>query len=67
MAHRAANQPPLLTPERRRWLYRVILAGLLVAAGYGLVTDQQVTLWVGLVTAFLGLGVAERNVPKGTP
>lgn len=50
-----------LTPSRRRWLYVITAAALVVAATYGLVDGEQSAAWLGLVAAVLG--VATANVP----
>jgi hypothetical protein len=44
-------------------LYRVGLAVVALAAGYGLVTDTQAALWVALVTAVAGNGMAVAFTP----
>lgn len=45
----------------RRYLYRVGIAGVAVAVGYGLLTQEYAVLWVVLLGALLGL--ADANVP----
>lgn len=61
-----ANKPPILTPERRAYLYGVMIAAAAVAVGYGLLTIEQAGLWLTLIGALLGLssGVALANVEK---
>ena len=39
----------------RRWLYGVVAAGFAVAAGYGLVTNEQTDSWLLLAEALLDL------------
>lgn len=46
----------------RRYLYRVGIAGVAVAVGYGLLTQEYAVLWVVLLGALLGL--ADANVPQ---
>ena len=56
----------ILSREARLWAYGVIVAGLLVLAGYDIVSDTQVGLWVTLASAALGIGgagLAAANVP----
>lgn len=53
------------TPQRRRYLYRVTNAGLLVAVGYGLLTGDESQLWLLFVNAVLGL--ADANVGPERP
>ena len=56
------------TLEVRGWLYRVAGAAGLVLGGYGLVDDAKLALWLGLVAAVLGNGLASANSPiKPTP
>lgn len=50
------------SPAMRRWLYRVVNAGLAVAVGYGVVNGQESMLWLLLVNAALGL--ADANVAQ---
>lgn len=50
-------------PAVRAWLY-----GLLIAAGpltvfYGLMSEQEVALWLGVAAAALGNGLALANTP----
>lgn len=46
----------------RRYLYRVGIAGVAVAVGYGLLTQEFAVLWLVLLAALLGL--ADANVPQ---
>lgn len=57
---------PWLTAERRAWVYRVVTAVSLIAAGYGIIDDSQAGLWVGLVAAFIGAGTATAHTPSST-
>lgn len=50
-----------ITPARRRWAYRVLVAGGAVAVGYGIVTSDELGLWLGLANVVLG-GLADANV-----
>lgn len=49
-----------LTPRTRRYLYRVSIAVLALAAFYGVITQDAVPVITGLVTAVLA--VADVNV-----
>lgn len=51
------------SPRTRRYVYRVANAGLLVAVGYGVLTQEFAALWLLLANAVLGL--ADANVPTG--
>lgn len=56
----------ILSREKRKWVYGIIVAGLLVAAGYGIITQEHVELWLLLASAVLGLsgaGLASANLP----
>lgn len=50
-------------PGNRGWLYRVLTAAGLVAAGYGLVAEHELGLWLGLAATILGTGTAAVNTP----
>lgn len=54
------------SPAVRAWIYGVLVAGSLVAVGYGLITAEQGNLWLTLAGAILGLsnGLALANTPK---
>lgn len=57
-----------MTEKTRAYIYRVFLALAAVAVGYGLFTDAQAALWIGVATAVLGNGLAAKNTstkPKG--
>lgn len=41
--------------RNRKWLYGVTVAVLAVLAGYGVVSDDQVPLWLALAGAVLGI------------
>lgn len=62
---RAAVPAPWLTLERRGWLYRVLTAAALLLAGYGYLTDSELSLWLGLAGAVLGTGTASAFTPTG--
>lgn len=49
-------------PETTRaWIYRVLLALQPIVVAYGLVTETEAVLWVGVVSAVLGTGLAAVN------
>ena len=54
---------PWLTLERRGKLYRIAAAAGVVAAFYGLVSDEALPLLLGLVGTILGNGVASAYTP----
>ena len=45
----------LLTPEVRTWLYGVVSAALAIIAAYGIISADEVPLWLTLAAALLGL------------
>jgi hypothetical protein len=51
-----------VTPTVRRWVYGVLIASAPLVVYYGVATQQEVTLWI--VVAGAALGVAFNNVPK---
>lgn len=50
-------------PGTRGYLYRVLVAASAVAAGYGLVTSEELAVWLGLVATVLGTGTAAWFTP----
>lgn len=45
----------MLTEQKRAYIYRILIAIGTVATGYGLITADQVALWLGLATAILNV------------
>lgn len=43
------------TVKTRRYLYRLGLSVVLVLFGYGLLSEDQAVLWVGVLAPLLGL------------
>lgn len=55
------------SPAARRWLYGVLTAAGPLVVFYGLMTAQEVVLWLGLGATILGTPVgalASANTPK---
>lgn len=50
-----------MQPNNRKRLYGVLIAVAPLVVYYGIATQQEVTLWVAVVTA--ALGMAYNNVP----
>jgi hypothetical protein len=50
-----------MSEATRAWIYRVVLALLLVAGIYGLVDEQQAAGWGALALAVFGNGLAVLN------
>lgn len=47
-----------LTPAVRTWIYSVVTAVLAIIAAYGLISADEVPLWLTLAAALLGLGAS---------
>lgn len=52
------------TPKRRRWIYDILLACAPLVLFYGLATAEEIALWIGFISAVLGLGLARFNVDE---
>lgn len=48
--------------ENRAWVYNVCLALVPLLVAYGLLTEVEAAVWLGLISAVLGLGLARKNV-----
>ena len=58
----------LLTPARRRWLYRISWATLALVGIYGVATAEQIAAWAFLAAAVLGVADAHTDTtPTPTP
>jgi hypothetical protein len=68
--HRADTETPnrwIPDPTIRKYLYGVVLAMIPVLVAFGLISPDQVQLWLNLAAAVLGLGttvLAAANTPK---
>lgn len=51
----------ILTPEKRKRVYQIIIALQPLAVFYGFMTAQEAGLWVAIIAAVLGLTVAQSN------
>lgn len=49
------------TQKQRAYLYRVTTAAGLIASAYGLISNDDLPLWLGLAAAVLGTGTAAAN------
>ncbi|MDL9938673.1 hypothetical protein QSJ18_18155 [Gordonia sp. ABSL1-1] len=57
-----------LTPERRLRIYQVLATVVPLLAAYGVISDQEVALWISLAGVLLGAGgnaLAARHTPTG--
>lgn len=50
-----------ITESTRAYIYRVLVAVSLVVVARGLVSESEVTLWLGVAAAVLGNGLAAVN------
>lgn len=55
----------IASPKGRKWLYKVLLAAVAVAVGYGLITGESAALWGTLIAALIGFPLADSNVDTG--
>jgi hypothetical protein len=44
-----------MTETTRAYIYRILIALGTVAMGYGLITADQIAMWLGLATAILNI------------
>jgi hypothetical protein len=51
------------SPAVRAWIYGVLIAAGPLAVFYGLATEHEVVLWLGVAAAALGNGLAVANTP----
>jgi hypothetical protein len=53
--------------KHRKYVYRVSTGGLVIAAGYGLVTAEEVAMWGTFLATALVTGMADANTtPEGS-
>ena len=45
----------------RAWIYRILLALQPLVVAYGVATETEAVLWVGVASAVLGTGLAAIN------
>lgn len=45
----------------RAWIYRVLIAAQPLVVLYGVASSEQIALWLGVVSAALGFGLAAAN------
>jgi hypothetical protein len=43
------------TEARRAYIYRILLAVGALAAGYGIIADNELALWLGVATSILNI------------
>jgi hypothetical protein len=55
-----------LSEHTRAWIYRVLLAAQPLIVAYGLAADELAVLWLSLIAAVLGTGLASINTSTKT-
>ena len=50
-----------MNESTRAWIYRDLLALQPIVVAYGLATETEAVLWVGVASAVLGTGLASLN------
>lgn len=60
---RSAGKASWLSLETRGKLYRIATAAGAVAAFYGLVSGDELAVWLGLIATILGTGTASAFTP----
>lgn len=50
-----------MSESTRAYIYRILVAASLVVVARGLVSESEVTLWLGVAAAVLGNGLAAVN------
>lgn len=58
---KGGNKMSLKNETTRAYIYRVLVALVPIAVGYGVVDSRQVAVWLGLASAILGFGLASAN------
>ena len=53
--------------RNRAWLYRLSLALIAILVAYGVLTDEQAPLVIGLLAAMFPAGLATANTTTKTP
>lgn len=54
---------PWLTPERRAWLYRLVVTALPLLVLYGYLSEQEAPLWLAFAGAMIGSSTAALHTP----
>jgi hypothetical protein len=51
----------------RAWIYRVLTAAVPLVTAYGIIDQRTAALWVGVIGALLGIGLASMNTSTKGP
>lgn len=51
----------------RAWIYRVLTAAVPLITAYGIIDQRTAALWLGVIGALLGIGLASMNTSTKGP
>jgi hypothetical protein len=51
----------------RAWIYRVLTAVVPLVTAYGIIDQRTAALWLGVIGALLGIGLASMNTSTKGP
>ncbi len=51
----------------RAWVYRVLTAAVPLVTAYGIIDQRTAALWLGVIGALLGIGLASMNTSTKGP
>jgi len=51
----------------RAWIYRVLTAAVPLITAYGIIDERTAALWLGVIGALLGIGLASMNTSTKGP
>ena len=51
----------------RAWIYRVLTAAVPLVTAYGIIDQRTAALWLGVIGALLGIGLASMNTSTKVP
>ena len=51
----------------RAWIYRVLTAAVPLVTAYGSIAQRTAALWLGVIGALLGIGLASMNTSTKGP
>lgn len=54
-----------MTEKTRAYIYRILIAAGTIALAYGLITADQIAVWLGLATAILNIMPAANTKING--
>ena len=53
--------------QTRAWIYRVLTAAVPLVTAYGIIDQRTAALWLGVIGALLGIGLASMNTSTKGP